>query len=107
MLPRHSVRSALIRTWQAYLLAALLLPCWVWADTIAGRAVNVHDRDTITALDESKVLHKGAIFIDKTVRLNRDAKSSMAPDPQEIDANKFSAALLMPEKMVSIEAPER
>lgn len=53
------------------------------------------------------VLHKGAIFIDKTVRLNRDAKSSMAIDPQEIDANRFAAALLMPEKAVSVEAKRR
>lgn len=53
------------------------------------------------------VLHKGAIFIDKTVRFNRDTKSSMAVDPQEIEANGFAAALLMPEKMVSTEAQKR
>lgn len=53
------------------------------------------------------VLHKGAIFIDKTVRLNRDAKSSMAIDPQEIEANRFAAALLMPEKAVSAEVQKR
>lgn len=53
------MRSALIRTWQAYLFSALLLiPCWVWAGTITGRVVNVHDGDTITVLDESSTQHK-------------------------------------------------
>ncbi|MBI2312977.1 MAG: ImmA/IrrE family metallo-endopeptidase [Betaproteobacteria bacterium] len=53
------------------------------------------------------VMHKGAIFVDKAVRLNRDAKSSLAIDPREIDANRFAAELLMPEKLVSAEAKKR
>lgn len=51
--------TALIRTWQAYLFATLLLiPCWALADTITGRVVNVHDGDTITVLDADKKQHK-------------------------------------------------
>lgn len=40
------------------LVALLLLPCWVYADTITGRVVSVHDGDTITVLDESRIQHK-------------------------------------------------
>lgn len=40
--------------------------------------------------------HKGDIFVDKTVRSYRDSKSSLAIDKNEIEANGFAAALLMP-----------
>ena len=50
------------------------------------------------------VLHKGDLFVDKTVRLNRDVNSSLAIDPREIEANGFAAELLMPEAWVTSEA---
>lgn len=46
-------------------------------------------------------LHQGNVFVDQTVRFNRDAKSSLAVDYQEIQANQFAAALLMPPKLVA------
>ena|SRR5258708_17256269 len=47
------------------------------------------------------IMHQGAMFVDQTVRFNRDGKSSLAIDPQEIEANRFAAELLMPEKLVT------
>jgi Zn-dependent peptidase ImmA (M78 family) len=46
------------------------------------------------------ILHKGdPVHIDRGFRVNfRDKKSSMAIDFEEIEANAFAAALLMPEK---------
>jgi Zn-dependent peptidase ImmA (M78 family) len=49
--------------------------------------------------------HKGEIFVDQTV-VKRDGKSSRAVDRQEIDANRFAAELLMPERLV-LEAVHR
>lgn len=48
------------------------------------------------------ILHKGdPVHIDRGFRVNfRDSKSSMAIDFEEIEANAFAAALLMPEKKV-------
>ncbi|MFL9873836.1 ImmA/IrrE family metallo-endopeptidase [Paraburkholderia megapolitana] len=43
--------------------------------------------------------HKGEMFVDGTV-LRRDENSSRATDPQEIEANRFAAALLMPAEWV-------
>lgn len=44
--------------------------------------------------------HKGDIFVDKTVRTYRNSKSSMAVDKNEIEANGFAAALLMPRELL-------
>lgn len=44
--------------------------------------------------------HKGDMFIDQKVLNKRDGRSSIKIDPQEIEANAFAAALLMPEQMV-------
>ena len=44
--------------------------------------------------------HKGDIFVDKTVRTYRNSKSSQAVDRNEIDANGFAAALLMPQALL-------
>jgi Zn-dependent peptidase ImmA (M78 family) len=59
-------------------------------------------------------LHKGRPVIvdkivqDKLVRLNmRDAKSSQATDREEIEANQFAAALLMPRDMILKEVSRR
>ncbi|WP_280328843.1 ImmA/IrrE family metallo-endopeptidase [Nocardia wallacei] len=46
-------------------------------------------------------LHKGAIYLDGRARVNfRDGRSSMATDREEIGANAFAAALLMPAEWV-------
>jgi Zn-dependent peptidase ImmA (M78 family) len=46
-------------------------------------------------------MHDGAYIVDWTVRVNRrDDLSSMATDSQEIEANAFAAALLMPPALV-------
>jgi Zn-dependent peptidase ImmA (M78 family) len=44
--------------------------------------------------------HVGEIFVDEHVLNKRDGRSSYAIDPQEIEANSFAAALLMPASMV-------
>jgi len=42
-------------------------------------------------------LHQGAVYLDGRARVNfRDGLSSMATDREEIGANAFAAALLMP-----------
>ena len=48
------------------------------------------------------LLHKGKdVHIDRSFRVNRrDAVSSQANDPEEIEANRFAAELLMPYDMI-------
>ena len=43
------------------------------------------------------------MFIDQKVLNKRDGRSSIAIDPQEIEANAFAASLLMPEEMLLAE----
>ena len=49
-------------------------------------------------------LHKGKdVYIDRTFRVNvnlRDERSAQAVDPEEIEANRFAAELLMPYDMI-------
>lgn len=47
-------------------------------------------------------LHKGRpMFVDHSVRVDhRDENASLGIDPDEIEANSFAAALLMPEEMI-------
>jgi Zn-dependent peptidase ImmA (M78 family) len=46
-------------------------------------------------------LHKGAVYVDGRARVNfRDGLSSLATDREEIGANAFAAALLMPASWV-------
>lgn len=46
-------------------------------------------------------LHQGEYIVDSAVRMNRrDALSSMASDSEEIEANAFAAALLMPSPLI-------
>ena len=54
-------------------------------------------------------LHQGKqVHIDHTFRVNRrDDTSSQAIDPEEIEANRFAAELLMPFKMVVKDLTER
>ena len=44
--------------------------------------------------------HIGDVFIDHAVVNRRDTISQIAIDPQEIEANAFAAALLMPKSMI-------
>lgn len=47
------------------------------------------------------VLHKGRVHIDRAFRVNRrDAVAAQATDPEEIEANRFAAELLMPLGMI-------
>lgn len=47
------------------------------------------------------LLHKGDVHIDKSFRVNlRDKNSSKAIDPEEIEANRFAAELLMPYALI-------
>ena len=49
-------------------------------------------------------LHKGKdVYIDRSFRVNvnrRDGRSAQAVDPDEIEANRFAAELLMPHMMI-------
>lgn len=48
------------------------------------------------------VLHKGDVHIDRSFRINRrDEVSSQAVDPDEIEANRFAAELLIPYGMIT------
>jgi len=54
------------------------------------------------------LLHKGDIHIDRSFRINRrDSVSSLAVDPDEIEANRFAAELLMPFDMIMTDLRER
>lgn len=55
------------------------------------------------------LLHKGEdVHIDRTFRINRrDEVSSLAVDPDEIEANRFAAELLMPFDMIMADLRER
>lgn len=55
------------------------------------------------------VLHprEGQLFIDKTYKVyRRDQRSSTGEDRQEIQANRFAAALLMPEELLQREVAD-
>lgn len=46
-------------------------------------------------------LHKGEVHIDRSFRVNRrDKRAAQAIDPEEIEANRFAAELLMPYDMI-------
>jgi Zn-dependent peptidase ImmA (M78 family) len=62
----------------------------------------VRQRFTIAHELGHRALHPGReLILDVPVRVNlRDRTSSMASDIEEIEANAFAAALLMPEQMI-------
>jgi Zn-dependent peptidase ImmA (M78 family) len=50
------------------------------------------------------ILHSKPLFVDKVVGIDfRDAKSSLAIDREEIQANAFAAELLMPKEFIKNE----
>lgn len=55
------------------------------------------------------LLHKGtAIHVDRNFRVNfRNGVSSQATDFEEIEANAFAAALLMPEELIRLHVNEK
>ncbi len=54
------------------------------------------------------LLHKGDVHIDRSFHINkRDTVSSQAVDPNEIEANRFAAELLMPFDMVMADLLDR
>lgn len=55
------------------------------------------------------LMHEGReLIVDQSVRVNwRDDVSSMATDREEIEANRFAAAILMPRRMVIDAIKER
>ena len=47
------------------------------------------------------VLHKGKVHIDRSFRVNRrDAVAAQATNPEEVEANRFAAELLMPHDLI-------
>lgn len=66
----------------------------------------VRQRFTIAHELGHLVLHRGrALILDTPVRVNfRDRTSSLATDREEMEANRFAAALLMPADLVVAEA---
>lgn len=53
------------------------------------------------------LLHKGTLLVDSSVRVNfRDAVSSQATDDEEMEANAFASALLMPDKILRQQVEE-
>ena len=74
-------------------------------DTIIGvNSLHHPNRQRFTIAHECGhlMLHRGkSIHIDRTFRVNRrDAVSSQATDPNEIEANRFAAELLMPYELL-------
>ena len=73
-------------------------------DTVIGvNSLHHINRQRFTIAHECGhlLLHKGEVHIDKSFRVNRrDEVSTQAIDPEEIEANRFAAELLMPYEMI-------
>ncbi|MFY1685013.1 ImmA/IrrE family metallo-endopeptidase [Micromonospora sp. WMMD730] len=72
---------------------------------ILVNAANAPTRQRFTIAHEIGhfLLHDGAVYLDGRARVNfRDGLSSMATDHEEIEANTFAAALLMPARWVRV-----
>ena len=54
-------------------------------------------------LHVSKSSRKSRLFIDRGVTFRRDENSSTGDDREEVEANQFGAALLMPRSLVNLE----
>jgi Zn-dependent peptidase ImmA (M78 family) len=78
--------------------------------TIAVNSKDPRTRQRFTIAHECGHLalkHRGDIFVDQSIRLNRDGGSGMAIDSMEIEANGFAAELLMPRAWVLAEFNKR
>jgi len=73
-------------------------------DVIGVNSTHAWERQRFTIAHElgHRALHPGReLIVDFPIRVNyRDRTSSMATDREEIEANAFAAALLMPERML-------
>lgn len=70
---------------------------------IIVNSANARSRQRFTIAHElgHLKLHKGDVYVDGRARVNfRDGRSSTATDREEIAANAFAAALLMPDPWV-------
>lgn len=77
--------------------------------TIGVNSLHHPNRQRFTIAHElgHLLLHKGEVHIDRSFRVNRrDEVSSLAVDPDEIEANCFAAELLMPYDLVMAELLE-
>ena len=69
----------------------------------------VRQRFTIAHESAHYILHvtkssrKSRLFIDRSVTFRRDENSSTGDDKEEVEANQFGAALLMPRSLVLLE----
>lgn len=75
------------------------------ANTVIGvNAAHAHTRQRFSIAHECGhlKLHKGQLYVDARVNF-RNAVSSKAIDPEEIEANAFAAELLMPEEFILVE----
>lgn len=72
--------------------------------TIGVNSLHPENRQRFTIAHEIGhfLLHKGEeVIVDRNFRVNlRDNEASRAENPEEIEANYFAAALLMPEDML-------
>ncbi|MDE0532823.1 MAG: ImmA/IrrE family metallo-endopeptidase [Albidovulum sp.] len=74
-------------------------------DTVIGvNSLHHPNRQRFTIAHECGhlILHRGKdVYIDRAFRVNRrDSVSSQATDPDEIEANRFAAELLMPYELI-------
>lgn len=76
---------------------------------VNSRHARVRQRFTVAHELGHLELHRGrAVILDAPLRVDmRDRRSSLATDREEIEANTFAAALLMPRDMVVREAAVR
>lgn len=82
------------------------------ADSIIGvnsRHPITRQRFTVAHELGHLLLHRGRdVILDRIVRVNyRDHRSSSATDREEVEANQFAAALLMPEEWLRAEIETR
>lgn len=77
------------------------------ANVIAVNSLNSKTRQRFTIAHElgHLLLHESALQVDRPISVRfRDGRSGLAVDQDEIDANQFAAALLMPREWVLTDA---
>jgi hypothetical protein len=80
------------------------------AAIIIVNSLNAKTRQRFTVAHEigHLLLHEREVFVDRPISVRfRDARSSLAEDPEEIEANRFAAALLMPQDWLLADARRR
>lgn len=88
-------------------LAGILVRAGDGGSVIGVNSAHHQNRQRFTIAHECGhlFLHKGKdVYIDRSFRVNvnrRDERSAQAIDPEEIEANRFAAELLMPYGMIA------